>query len=126
MLKKMTTIGLALGLLLPGSAVLAETAPEQKENRIRTESQEMVQTGSQAAGKQERIQEQTRTREEKQLREGTGDPMKQEKKQVQTRTESQKMLEKGSKASGDQYRDRDRDRDRDHTGSGSQTRSGGR
>lgn len=121
MLRKMTTIGLALGLLLPGSAVLAETAQEQKENRVRTEKQEMVQTGSQAAGDQERIQEQTRTREEKQTRDQTGGEKKQMKK-------------KGSsaKAAGDQLRDqdkdqtRDRDRLREHPGSGTQTRSGGR
>jgi hypothetical protein len=121
MLKKMTTIGLALGLLLPGSAVLAETAQEQKEMRVRTETQEMVQTGSQAAGDQERIQEQTRTREEKQLRDGTGDPKKQAKKEGSS-----------AKASGDQLRDRDkdkdqiRDRDRVHPGSGTQNRGGGR
>jgi hypothetical protein len=124
MLKKMTTIGLALGLLLPGSAVYAETAQEQKELRVRTESQEMVQSGSKAAGDQERIQERTRTREEKQLREGTGEPKKQEKKQTQTRTASQKMLQKGSQAAGDQQRDRGRDRDRDHSGGGSQNRGG--
>jgi len=121
MLRKMTTIGLALGLLLPGSAILAETAQDQKENQVRTEKQEMVQTGSQAAGELER----SRTREEKQTRDQSGDAMKQQK-------------QKGSStnAAGDQLRDRDqvkdkdqvRDRDRiyEHQGSGTQTRGGGR
>ncbi|NTW65247.1 MAG: hypothetical protein HGB21_02870 [Nitrospirae bacterium] len=119
MLRKMTAIGMALGLLLPASAILAQTAPQQKENRARTEKQEMVQTGSQAVGDQERIQDQTRTREEKQARDQSGEATKQTKK-------------KGSspKTAGDQTRDkdqvRDRDRDRIHPGSGTQNRGGGR
>lgn len=119
MLKKMTTIGLALGLLLPGSAILAETAQEQKENRVRTESQEMVQTGSQAAGEQDRIQEQTRTREEKQARDQSGEMKKQQKK-----------MGSGDIAAGDHTRDKDRQHDRarlhEHSGSGSQHRGGRR
>ena len=115
MLRKMTTIGLALGLLLPGSAVLAETVREQKEKQVRTGTQEMVQTGAQAAGDQERIQEQTRTREEKQARDQTGGAKKEAS---------------SSKASRDRLRDLDkdqiRDRDRVHPGSGTQNRGGGR
>ena len=119
MLKKMTTIGLALGLLLPGSAILAETAQEQKENRVRTEKQEMLHTGSQAAGDQERIQEQTRTRDEQQMRDQTGDARKEQNK-------------KGSGAgmagyrTGDKDLTRDRDRDRVHPASGTVKRGGGR
>ena len=119
MLRKMTAIGMALGLLLPASAILAQTAQEQKEKQVRTENQEMVQTGSKAAGEQERIQEQTRTREEKQVRDQSGEAKKQSKK-------------KGSsaKTAGDQTRDkdqvRDRDRDRIHPGSGTQNRGGGK
>jgi hypothetical protein len=119
MLRKMTAIGLALGLLLPASAILAQTAQEQKEKQVRAENQEMVQTGSKAAGEQERVQDTTRTREAKQTRDQTGDAKKQQKK-------------KGSGAgmAGDQTKDkdqvRDRDRDRIHPGSGTQNRVGGR
>ena len=125
MLRTMTAIGLTLGLLLPGSAALAQTAQEQKEKQVRNEKQEMVQTGAQAAGDQERIQEQTRTREEKQLRDGTGDAKKQQKKKGS-----------GAVAAGDQIKDKDqirdkdqigdRDRDRIHPGSGTQNRGGGK
>jgi hypothetical protein len=115
----MTTIGLALGLLLPGPAVLAETAQEQKEMQVRTERQQMVQTGSQAAGEQERIQEQTRTREEKKAHDQSGEMKKQQKKKGS-----------GATAAGDHTPDRDRQHDRDRvhepSGGGSQHRSGSR
>ena len=113
MFRKITAIGLALGLILPGYSVLAQTAQE------RTEKQEMVQKGSSAAGEQERIQERDRTRDEKQTRDHSGEAKMQKKKGS------------SAKAAGDQLHDRDRDkdqtrdRDRAHQGSGMQTRSGG-
>jgi hypothetical protein len=111
MLKKMTTIGLALGLLLPGSVILAETAQEQKENRVRTEKQEMLHRGSHAVGDQERIQEQARTRDEQQMHDQTGDARKEQRAGNQTR---------------DKDLTRDRDRDRVHPASGTAKRGGGR
>lgn len=131
MLRKMTAIGLTLGMLLPATVVLAEAAKEQKESRTRTEQQEALQKGSQAAGDQERIQEQTRTREEKQTREYGEDAKQHQKRSGQ---------DAASTVSGDQLQDRDRTRDRDkdldktrdrdrdrlHDGSGSQHRKGGR
>jgi hypothetical protein len=121
MLRKMTAIGLALGMLLPGAAVLAETAKEQKEEQVRTEQQEMLQKGSPAAGEQER----TRTRE-----------YGEDAKQYQKRSGQ----DAASTVPGDQLQDRDRTRDKDkdldktrdrdrgrlHDGGGTQHRKGGR
>ena len=119
MFRKISTIGLALGLLLPGSSVLAQSSQERTEQRVRTERQEMVQTGSPAAGEQVRSQERERTHQEKQTRDKTGKAGKQHKK-------------KGSapSAAGDRDKDkdqlRDHDRVREHQGSGTQSRSSGR
>jgi phage-related minor tail protein len=102
MLKKLMTIGVALGLILPGSGILAQTALEQAEKQVRAEKREMLQKDSQAAGEQNRVQEQTRTREEKQARDHTGDAKQYQKQSGQDVV-----------ASGEQLRDRDRDRKRD-------------
>lgn len=98
MLKNMTAIGLALGLVLPGYAVLAQTQQE------RTEKQETLRKGSPAAGSQEQVQQRTRTREEEQDREKSGDA-----KQYQQRSGQAP----DAAVSGDQTRDRTRDKDQD-------------
>src|SRR5512139_37255 len=127
MLRKMTAMGMALGMLLPAAAVLAETATEQKAKQVRTEQQEMLQKGSQAAGEQERVQEHARTREEQQNREYSEYAKKQQtQKGPATGTAGDKLQDRDRTQDKDQLRGRDRDRDRLHDGSGSQNRKGGR
>jgi len=102
MLKKMTAIGLALGLVLPGYAALAQTKQVRTETQERTEKQDMLQTGSQAAGQQ--VQEREQVRTETQTREQAGDSQKLQK---------QNPKGPGTAAAGDQLRDRDRTQDKD-------------
>jgi len=100
MFRKITAIGLALGLILPGYSVLAQTAQERTE-------------------KQERIQERDRTRDEKQTRDHSGEAKMQKKKGSSAKAAGDQLHDR------DRDKDQTRDRDRAHQGSGMQTRSGG-
>jgi hypothetical protein len=135
MLRKLMTIGVALGLILPGSAILAQTALEQTEKQARTEKREMLQTGAQAAGEQGRVQEQARTREEKQTRDHAADAKQYQKQsgqnvaasgdQIQDR-DRDSMHDRDQDVLRDRDRDRDHDRDRTHDHAGNGSHAGGR
>lgn len=115
MLRKLLTIVAALGLILPGTSILAQTAHEQ------TEKREMLQKESPDAGEQ--VRQRTSTREETQIHDDN------EQYQFQYRYQRRSGQDASEAAvSGDELQDRVRDRDRDrlHDGSGSQTRNRGR
>lgn len=124
MLKKMTAIGLALGLVLPGASVLAQTAQKRAETQERTEKQELFQKGSPVAGEQ--VQERERTRTGTQTREQTGDTLQYQKRSSQAAdhaTVSNDQMQDRDRTRDkdkdlDQLHDRDRDRDRIHAPAG--------
>jgi hypothetical protein len=127
MLKNMTAIGLALGLVLPGYAPLAQTTQMRTETQERAKKQEMLRKGTPAADSQDQVQQRTRTREEEQAREKSGDARQYQKRSGQA---------PDAAVSSDQTRDRTRDKDQDQlrdrdrvhnpAAGGSQSKGGGR
>jgi hypothetical protein len=134
MRKTVLTIAVAMGLILPGSTILAQTA-QQTEKQEMTEKQKMLQKGSPAAGEQEQVQERIRTRVENQTR-ASGDGAEQYRHRAKSGPEAEASVLGDQLKTRDRIRDKEkdadqlethdrlRDRDRIHEPAGSALRNG--